>query len=331
VLKTGVAATINVLRTGFTDSIVSVDFTATNGTAVNGVNYFSNSGTLVFTNGVTNLSFTVTVIDFPAVEPDQTVLLQLLNPVNGLLVPPSAAILTIHDTSGSLVIPAGSTLVSETGAGTPNGIIDSNETVQVLFAFRDSAGVNVTNLIATLLATNGVAAPTPGSQTYGPLTVGGPSASRPFTFTAHGTNGQQIAVTFQLKDGTNNIGSAVFTYALGSWRTTFSNNAAIILNDNTAANPYPSTINVSGLGGVIIKATLTLTNISHASPQDIDALLVAPNQLDTLVMSHAGKQNLLNNVTVTFDDAATNSLPFNGQITNGVYKPTAYPPAPNFP
>ena len=118
---------------------------------------------------------------------------------------------------------------------------------------------------------------------------------------------------------------------MGSWIATYSNTAAIIINDNARATPYPSVINVSGLSGTVVKTALIWTNVSHTSPADVDALLVAPNQLDTLVMAHAGGQNAINQVTLTFDDTATNSLPHFGQITNGVYRPTGYQPVPNFP
>ena len=127
--KSGVSAAITVLRTGFTDSVASVSYTATSGTAVAGLNFTPVSGTLVFSNGVTSQTFNVPVTDTTVVQPDLTVLLLLINPVNGVLVPPDAATLTIHDSSGSYVIPAGSALVSESGAGVPDGIIESNETV----------------------------------------------------------------------------------------------------------------------------------------------------------------------------------------------------------
>jgi uncharacterized delta-60 repeat protein len=337
VLKTNVVATINVFRTGYTDSVVSVNYIATNGTAVTGLNFLPTAGLLIFTNGITNQSFTVTVINNGVVQPDVTVLLQLFSPVNGILVPPSAATLTIHDNTGSYVIPAGSTLISESGAGVPNGIIDSNETVTLLFAFRDAGGTNVNDLKATLLATNGITSPTSPNGTatvdYGELDYLSHSVSRSFTFVAHGTNGQQIAATFLLTNSTANvgIGKAVFGYTLGSWIATYSNTAPIVINDYAAATPYPSVINVSGLSGTVIKTTLTWTNVSHTSPADIDALLVSPGQADSLFMAHAGGENAITHVTLTFDDAATNSLPHFGQITNGVYKPTGYLPVPSFP
>jgi hypothetical protein len=41
-------------------------------------------------------------------------------------------------------------------------------------------------------------------------------------------------------------------------------------------------------------------------------------------MSDAGVGSSINNVTLMFDDAATNVLTYHGQITNGVYRPTHY-------
>ena len=333
VLRSGIAASITVLRTGNTDSVASVSFSATNGTALNGQDYFATNGTFIFTNGVLSQSFQVTVIANTTVQPDKTVLLQLLNPTNAILIAPNAATLTIHDTSGSLVVPAGSAFAPG-GDPNNNGIIDPGENVTLLFGFRVSGGINVSNVSATLLVTNGVTSPSPASQNYGTLVFDGPSASRSFSFTASGTNSQLIAPTFQLKggsSGTNNLGIAIFTYTLGTWTTCFTNPAVIIINDNTMASPYPSIINVSGVGGTLIKATITLTNLSHFSPGDIDALLVAPNQLDTLFMAHAGGTFNLNHATLTFDDAASNSLPNNAQIFSGTNKPTAFLPVPSFP
>jgi hypothetical protein len=79
---------------------------------------------------------------------------------------------------------------------------------------------------------------------------------------------------------------------------------------------------------------ITLTNMTHTAPAAINALLVSPNQNDTLFMSHAGGGGAggpIYGVTLKFDDAATNSLPFNGQIINGVYLPSRYGGAPVFP
>ena len=330
--KTNVTATITILRTDNTNTVSMVNYATANGTAVAGTDYIATNGTAVFTNGVTSQSFTVTVIAGTTVQPDKTVFLQLSSPSSGILAPPSAATLTIYDTSGSLVVPAGSAFYQPGGDPNANGIIDPGEAVKLWFAFRAEGGLTVADLKATLLATNGVTSPS-STQDYGPLTVGGPSASRTFSFTAVGTNSQQIVATFLLTNGVTGLGTALFTYTLGSWTTVFYNTNAIIINAAAPGSPYPSSITVSNLGGLLIKATVTLTNMSHTSSSAINTLLVSPNQNDTLFMSHAG-DGQINHVTLIFDDAATNSLPNNnGQviITNGVYKPTRYGAAPLFP
>ena len=338
--KTGVSATITVNRTSYTNSTVTVNFLATNGTALAGVNFGSTNGTLTFTNGVTSQTFQVPIIDTTAVQPDLTVQLQLSSPSGGsALVAPSAATLTIHDNTGSYVVPAGSYLTWGNGTNFGAGIIDTNSTNTVLFALRDAGGTNVNNLYAILLATNGI---TPMLSTtgtgvatetnnYGPLFYAGHSVSRPYNFSVHGTNNQQVAATFRLLDGTNVIGTAVFGYTLGVSTTTFSNATTIVINDNTNASPYPSLINVNGVGTSLVKATVTLNKLWHTSPSDIDALVVAPAGTNTLIMAHTGGGFSVTNVTLTFDDSVTNTLPHTTQITTSTNKPTQFYPVRNFP
>ena len=329
ILKTGVATNITVVRTDNTNTTSQVSFATADGTAVAGTDYFATNGVLTFTNGVTSQTFALRVIATTTEQPDKTVLLSLSNPTNGILVSPSAAILTIRDNSGSLVVPAGSALISE--SYTPaNGIIDPGETVNMFFGLRISAGTNA-NVTATLLATNGVT-PLSGPQNYGTLVARGPSAFRAFSFMANGTNSQRIAPTFQLA---NNLGQVAFTFTLGTWTNTFANTNIIIINDVGPASPYPSMISVSNMNGVVIKATVTLTNIYHTHPSDIDALVVSPSAQTSLIMAHTGGGNAIGKVSLTFDDAATNSLPPTAYpqttITNGTFKPTSYLPKPVFP
>jgi uncharacterized delta-60 repeat protein len=331
VLKNGVSAAITVLRTGFTDSVVSVNYLATNGTAINGINFVSTNGALVFTNGVTTQKFNVALINNSVVQPNVAALLQLSSPTNALLVAPSAATLTIVENGGSYVVPAGSQMITNVTSHLTDGILYSNDTAQIWFGLRDAAGLDVTNLIAYLLATNGVVSPTPASNNYGPLKVYGHSVSRAFSFTARGTNSQVIAPTLALYDGAKYIGTAVFGYSIGTWAATFANTNRIVINDNTNASPYPSIITVSGVGGALVKATVTLTNVIHTAPSDMDVLVVSPAQKNTLVMAHAGGLYAVSNLTVTFNDAATNALPRTTVITNGTYKPTGYLPVKNFP
>lgn len=328
VQENGVSATISVRRTGITNNSVAVDYSTANGSAAAGLDYQPASGTLFFLPGETNKTFTVTIIDNTVEDGDRTVLLKLSNPAgNASLLNPNAATLTIVDNDGSTIRPAGSQIVSENSPA--NGIIDTNETVTILLALRNAGSVNTTNLVATLQSTNGVTSPS-GPANYGGLIAGGPSVSRQFTFTASGTNGAQITATLQLQDGAQSLGRASFTFVLGTSTLKFTNSAAIILNDNTNASPYPSTILVSGVNASVAKATVTLNSINHGYPADIDVLLVGPSGEKTMLMAGAGSgNNPLNNVTLSFDDSAANALPASGQITAGTYRPSNYLPLRN--
>ena len=339
--ETGGSATITVVRGNYTNSTVSVDFATANGTAQVGVNYFPTNGTLTFTNGETVKTFTVQLKDDGVVSGDHTVLLSLANIVgNAVLADPGAATLTVVEADGSLVIPAGASLISESVPA--NGVIDAGETVTVLFALRSSLGTSTTNLVATLLTTNGVISLS-GDQKYGVLLTGGHSVSREFTFKANGTNGQTITATFQLRDelppaGTNYLREATFSFTLGKTVASYANPAAIVINDNTSASPYPSTINVNGLAGLVTKVTVTLTNFNHTWPSDVDVLLVSPPTPDaptgrkSLLMAKAGSSFTVSNLTLTFDDAATNSLPRFSQLVSSTNRPTSYAAAtPPFP
>jgi uncharacterized repeat protein (TIGR01451 family)/uncharacterized delta-60 repeat protein len=328
--ENGVAATITVLRTGYTNSTVGVDYATADGTAVAGANYIPVSGSFLFTNGETVKTFSVPVIDNSIPDGDKTVLLSLRNAVsNSVLLAPNAATLTIIETDGSLILPAGTALLSESGL--QNGAIDPGETVSILFAFRNATGTNTVNLIGTLLATNGIINPS-APQNYGALTVHGPAVSRPFTFTANATNGQTISATFEFRDGNAPTNIAIVNFVVGKTSVVYSNTAPITINDVTNATPYPSIIHVSGLSGSVSKTLVTFTNLYHPSPSDIDALLVSPSGAKSYLMAKAGSDITVAKATLTFDDAASTSLPQSTQIVSGTYRPTSYALAtPPFP
>jgi hypothetical protein len=110
----------------------------------------------------------------------------------------------------------------------------------------------------------------------------------------------------------------------------FANSSTIIINDDSAASPYPSVINVIGVGGSLIKATVTLNRLTHTYPHDVSALVVAPSGLNTLIMSHVGGNNSVTNVVLTFDDAAATSLS-QARLTTSTNKPSISAPPYKFP
>jgi uncharacterized repeat protein (TIGR01451 family) len=197
------------------------------------------------------------------------------------------------------IIPAGVTLLPG-GLTYSNGAINPGETVTMLFGLRNTGTASTTNLMATLLATNGVT-PMSDSKPYGALIPGGPADSNTYTFSASGTNGGVVDVVFQLQDGAANLGTVVFVFSFPATNT-FANGPGSALHSGTA-QPYPSPISVSGLNGVVSDVTVTLSNLSHSFPSDLEMLLVGPGGQDAVLMATAGGAYAVTNVTVTFDDA----------------------------
>jgi subtilisin-like proprotein convertase family protein len=114
----------------------------------------------------------------------------------------------------------------------------------------------------------------------------------------------------------------------------FTNSTTITIPDSGMAAPYPSSIDVSGLG-TVVKATVTINGLTHTFPDDLDFPLVGPAGQSAIIWSDAGGKYGVSNITVTLDDRAVNPLPDETVITSGTYRPANYgtgdtwpPPAP---
>jgi streptogramin lyase/subtilisin-like proprotein convertase family protein len=103
-----------------------------------------------------------------------------------------------------------------------------------------------------------------------------------------------------------------------------------------AGNPYPATIDVSGLQGKVTKVTVRLNGVHHAFASDVEAQLVGPGGQSSL---------LLHNATNRPGDVATPGDVLDGQVltfaadganaprvlTSGIFKPVDGGFALNFP
>jgi hypothetical protein len=76
---------------------VTVDYFASDGTAIAGEDYVAISGTLVFTPGVTSQTFTVSIISDDVDEDNETVILILSNADNATIGGNNPTILTITE------------------------------------------------------------------------------------------------------------------------------------------------------------------------------------------------------------------------------------------
>ncbi|MCK4658295.1 MAG: PEP-CTERM sorting domain-containing protein [Phycisphaerae bacterium] len=87
------------------------------------------------------------------------------------------------------------------------------------------------------------------------------------------------------------------------------------------AVPYPSEIEVSGLANAIESVTVTLYDVSHTYPCDLDILLVGPTGANVLLMSDAGFSYDIVDVDITIADGFP-EVPT--PIVEGTYCPTDF-------
>ncbi len=139
-----------------------------------------------------------------------------------------------------IVTAAAATMIFETCT---NGAIDPGEAIGISLTLQNLGGVNTTNLVATLLNTNGVLYSS-GSQTYGALVGLGAPISKTFTFMADGNCGGAISPTLQLQDGPTNLGLVSFSLPLGAPMSTWVQNF-----DSVTAPALPAGWTIGGSAG----------------------------------------------------------------------------------
>ncbi|HEX9952847.1 MAG TPA: hypothetical protein VGB53_13825, partial [Rubricoccaceae bacterium] len=105
----------------------------------------------------------------------------------------------------------------------------------------------------------------------------------------------------------------VLTASAGAQTATFSNTTPIQLTQGTQTapfpgNPYPSTVAVTGMTGVVTDVNVTVRGITHTWASDIDVLLVAPNGASIVLFSDVIGNFRVANRTYTFDDAGGTPL-----------------------
>src|SRR5206468_7522551 len=98
-------------------------------------------------------------------------------------------------------------------------------------------------------------------------------------------------------------------------------------------------ISVQGIVGAVSDVTVTLDGFSHTFPDDVDVLLVSPdNSKKVVLMTKAGGGTAASNLRLNFSDSAPNPIPDETALVSDTYKPHDYgtsvtlpPPAPARP
>jgi uncharacterized repeat protein (TIGR01451 family) len=229
-----------------------------------------------------------------------------------------------------IIVAGGDTLVAQ-GGNLSNGAINANETVTVAFTLNNIGSAPTTNLTAALQA-NANLAPVTTSQSYGAIAPGA-SAAQSYSFTAQGLPGAAVKATLVLTDGAASLGNVSFIFYIPSV-TNYSQSTGILIPEFGPATPYPSQIQVTGLANQLVtKVTATLNGFTHTFPHDVNVVLASPDGEELFLMSHVGGAYSVTNLTLTFDDAATQTLPAT-QLASGIYLPTVvtpYNPLPGIP
>ncbi len=238
------------------------------------------------------------------------------NPANNSI----ATVVTVINPT-PVIVAGGDSLLTQ-GAGFSNGAVNSNETVTVSFTLNNIGSAPTTNLTATLQA-NANLSPITTLQTYGTIAPGG-SGTQPYAFTAQGVPGAAVNATLVLTNEGAAFGSVSFVFLIPT-ATNYSQTGEIIIPEYGPGVPYPSQIAVAGLTGLVTQVTATLNGFTHTFPHDVNVLLADPAGEELFLMSHVGGAYSVTNLTLTFDDSATQMLPA-GELSSGAFLPTAVTP-----
>jgi subtilisin-like proprotein convertase family protein len=240
-----------------------------------------------------------------------------------------------------LVGPGGQSLILMSDAGGTNDLVNTNLTFEDAAAAQlsDSGAIPTgsykpTNHGGTVVDEFPPPAPAAASQgNPGPSNGGTATFASVFNTTnPNGTWSLYVVDDLGGDEGFIAGGWSIRITTTGSAATTFSNANRIRINDLRATStPYPSTITVSGVSGAVTSISVTLNNITHPNPDDLDILLVGPGGQSFILMSDAGGTTDIAGVTLTINDAAAQPLPDSTVLTTGSYRPANYDATDTFP
>jgi uncharacterized repeat protein (TIGR01451 family) len=231
----------------------------------------------------------------------------------------------------AIITPAGANLDSESLVP-PNGAVNPGETVGLKLYLQNVGNIPTTNLIATLLPTGGVTSPS-GPATYGALPAGGGVTNEQFSFTASATNGGTVVATLSLYDGpTNFLGTVSYTFFMpvvsNFWTNQFISIPAQQFTNfpgSGPSGPYATSNLVSGITSYVANVAVTVSNLYHSYPHDIELLLVGPGGQSSILMSSAAAGTQANTpVTLTFDQTAPSAISGSQSLSTGSYQPAEF-------
>jgi hypothetical protein len=131
-----------------------------------------------------------------------------------------------------------------------------------------------------------------------------------------------------------NVGTpSMATLNVNDTANEYLNPTQIDISSGGPAAPYPSTITVAGAPAQIAAIRVTLYDLQHVLPDNIDVLIVGPQGQKFILQGDAGGPNPMPTpATITFSDSAGAVLPNNGPLVTGKFEPTNWEtPVTSFP
>ncbi|MGD9630420.1 MAG: S8 family serine peptidase [Pyrinomonadaceae bacterium] len=197
-----------------------------------------------------------------------------------------ALVVSNADESPQPVVESGSTAITAESCAI-NNAIDPLETVTIDFAFANVGTANTTDLVATLLATGGVSAPS-APQNLGIVIANGPTVVRPFTFTADSDCGERLTATFQLQDGMTNLGTVTYVFNTGALAAP----TTVTYSTGNISTPIPDQgsvdipINATNLG--VVADVNVGVRLNHTFDGDVTMALISPEGVTVPLVNNRG-------------------------------------------
>ncbi len=277
---------------------ITVDYAITAGTATAGADFITATGTLTFNPGDTVQNVPLTLLDEPAIEPSETVVLTLSNPVGALAGTNATHTFTILDSSSPIVtISSADTDAAETGDTasvtlTRTGATTAALTVNLTRTGTATAGTDYTGINTTALIPIGAASVTLTLTPVQDTTAEG--AETAIIAVASGTGyvvGTPSSVTLTIADDDRNTvnivattpnaveggASGVFTITRtgntsGSLTVNLTTTGTATLGSDYTTSPTPITTLLFSAGQT--SRTITIIPINDTATEGDEAVLV---------------------------------------------------------
>jgi hypothetical protein len=321
------AGSLTVKRTsGALGNSVQVNYSFTDGTAVGGglcdgaTDFNNNTGSVTFSANQTEAYIPIYLCNDSNPESTESFTVTISGPTGGgaLGVQSSSTANILDDDNSTMELAATSVQAAEdstaqiivTRSGSTTGASSVNYTTSDGTAVAGSCGQTGVDYVAS----------------FGTVNFGAGEISKTISVTLCGdmeseNPAETISLTLSSPSGgtlgTNSSATIIVLDAASEFRSQTQ------LQYFQGGPAVSSAVDVAGYVGPVSGVRVTLYGVTTAAAETLDALLVSPNGTKFVVTSMVGGNNPLNGATLTFEDVATDYMPFGSAITSGKnYKPT---------